>query len=54
MKYEHVVAICWMLVGVTIVCIFAAKVSMHAEDQQWSYIVTPAPPHAQRAFFFGK
>jgi hypothetical protein len=41
---SRVTMICWMLVAVTLILIFAAKVSIHAEDMKWSRVVTP-PRH---------
>jgi hypothetical protein len=41
---SRVTMICWMLVALTLILIFAAKVSIHAEDMKWSRVVTPTKP----------
>ena len=42
---SRVTMICWMLVALTLILIFAAKVSIHAEDMKWSrVVVTPRHP----------
>ncbi len=51
MENHKVVAICWMLVAITIVCIFAAKVSIERDRLNYSYVVNPPAPHAQRNLF---
>lgn len=42
MEDEKLVAILWMIAAVSVVCFFAALVSQHRDDQQWSHVV-PAP-----------
>jgi hypothetical protein len=49
MRNETVVAILWTLVAVSLVCFFAALVSVHENDMLWSHPI--APPH--KAYTFG-
>lgn len=41
MDNEKVVAILWTLAAVSLVLLFAALVTQHRDDQQWSHVVVP-------------
>jgi hypothetical protein len=52
MRNETVVAVLWTLVGVALVCYFAALVSVSINETQWSHVEAP-PSHTAPLIYGG-